>query len=89
MRCGPKTPRNAQVAELVDALVSGTSGESRGGFESSPGHHCFFINIVATFCANSLKPVVLNLVHAVMLRVDSDKLGSANFFFVLVTLFLA
>jgi hypothetical protein len=26
--------REAQVAELVDALVSGTSGESRGG--SSP-----------------------------------------------------
>ena len=28
----------AQVAELVDALVSGTSGESRGGSSSSPGH---------------------------------------------------
>jgi hypothetical protein len=31
-RTGPI--RHAQVAELVDALVSGTSGESRGG--SSP-----------------------------------------------------
>ena len=32
---------DAQVAELVDALVSGTSGESRGGSKSSPGHHSF------------------------------------------------
>ena len=31
--------QQAQVAELVDALVSGTSGESRGGSSSSPGHH--------------------------------------------------
>jgi hypothetical protein len=31
---GPYVSRRAQVAELVDALVSGTSGESRGG--SSP-----------------------------------------------------
>jgi hypothetical protein len=30
----PYLTREAQVAELVDALVSGTSGESRGG--SSP-----------------------------------------------------
>ena len=30
----PYETRRAQVAELVDALVSGTSGESRGG--SSP-----------------------------------------------------
>jgi hypothetical protein len=30
----PYVSRRAQVAELVDALVSGTSGESRGG--SSP-----------------------------------------------------
>jgi hypothetical protein len=30
----PRSPLNAQVAELVDALVSGISGEIRGG--SSP-----------------------------------------------------
>jgi hypothetical protein len=30
----PQSEIHAQVAELVDALVSGTSGESRGG--SSP-----------------------------------------------------
>ncbi len=78
MRCGPKTPPNAQVAELVDALVSGTSGESRGGSSPLLGTTVFFINIVATFCANSLKPVVLNLVHAALLRVDGDKLGSAK-----------
>jgi hypothetical protein len=33
-RGATKQVANAQVAELVDALVSGTSGESRGG--SSP-----------------------------------------------------
>ena len=31
----------AQVAELVDALVSGTSAARRGGSSSSPGHHSF------------------------------------------------
>jgi hypothetical protein len=34
MECRPLTEHHALVAELVDALVSGTSGESRGG--SSP-----------------------------------------------------
>src|SRR5262249_24815232 len=30
-KAAPYLSRHAQVAELVDALVSGTSGESRGG----------------------------------------------------------
>ena len=50
----PYLSRRAQVAELVDALVSGTSAHKAWRFESSPGHqrlyfivcHCssYFIN---------------------------------------------
>jgi hypothetical protein len=36
-------PRSrAQMAELVDALVSGTSAHKAWRFESSSGHHLFF-----------------------------------------------
>lgn len=67
MRCGPKTPRDAQVAELVDALVSGTSGESRGGSSPLLGTNASLSILGAPFCTHSLKSVALKLAHAVML----------------------
>ena len=42
---------SAQVAELVDALVSGTSGESRGG--SSPLLGTIFPKVVLVIAACS------------------------------------
>ncbi len=44
----PVSERHAQVAELVDALVSGTSGESRGGSSPLLGTSCLTVARVRT-----------------------------------------
>ena len=54
-------PRNALMAELVDALVSGTSDESRGGSSPLQGTKFSFAMFMASTSSPPDPPKALNL----------------------------